>query len=137
VEALMGVVLDSSFVVDLIQERPESIRKLKALADAGEATYVPSPVLFEVMTGILFTKSRTEAERFRTVAQDSATLPLDDRGAARAAEVMAELLRLGKRRGDADVMIAGIALAEGHRLLTRDKDFEAISHALGLVLEAY
>jgi len=34
-------------------------------------------------------------------------------------------------------MIAGMALAGGHTLVTRDKDFDVISAATGLQLEGY
>ena len=133
----MSVLLDSSFVIDLIQRRGPAVARAEALAASGEPLYLPSPVIYEVMTGILYAKSRTQAEIFRAVASDAPTLDFDEHAATRAAEVKVELLRLGRRKGDADIMIAGMALAGGHRLLTRDKDFAGIAGAVGLVVEEY
>ena len=48
------------------------------------------------------------------------TLPLDEEGADRAAEVRRSLARSGEPIGIADSLIAGITLARGGTLLTRD-----------------
>lgn len=48
-----------------------------------------------------------------------------------------ELTRLGFMKGAGDVLTAGIALAAGYSLVTRDPDFETISEATGLVIGGY
>lgn len=55
----------------------------------------------------------------------------------KAAEIRAELMRLGRVKSHVDVMIAGVAAAAGHTLVTRDHDFQDIAQAVGLVLEGY
>ena len=50
------------------------------------------------------------------------TLPLDEDGADRAAEVARGLDRAGQTIGMADALIAGIVLAHGGALLTRNRD---------------
>ena len=64
-------------------------------------------------------------------------LPFDEPAAARAAEVRAELMRLGRAKSHVDVMIAGVASAGGHVLITRDSDFRDIANVVGLAVEAY
>ena len=44
--------------------------------------------------------------------------------------------RLGRVNSVVDVLAAGIALAGNHSLVTRDKDFQEIAEATGLILES-
>jgi len=57
--------------------------------------------------------------------------------AERAASIRAELSQLGRVKGTGDILTAGIALAGGHSLVTRDLDFREIAEVTGLVLESY
>lgn len=100
-------------------------------------TLLATPVLYEVASGIALSRSRSETEAFRSLVAKFAIVAFDELAAAKAAEVRAELVRLGRTKSHIDVMIAGMALAGGHTLVTRDKDFDVISAALGLQLEAY
>lgn len=65
------------------------------------------------------------------------TAGLDLSGAERAAAIRVELSQLGRVQGTDDILTAGIALAGGHSLVTRDADFRDISKATGLVVEPY
>lgn len=56
-------------------------------------------------------------------------------GAERSALIRAESYHLGMSKGTADTLTAGIALPDGHSLVTRDSDFRAIAEATGLVVE--
>ena len=57
--------------------------------------------------------------------------------ALKAAEIRAELLRLGRVKSHVDIMIAGVALEGSHTLVTRDRDFKEIAETVGLDVEAY
>ena len=46
-------------------------------------------------------------------------------------------MRLGRLKSHVDVMIAGVAAAGGHVLVTRDRDFQDIAEAVGLAVERY
>jgi predicted nucleic acid-binding protein len=46
-------------------------------------------------------------------------------------------MRLGRAKPGVDVMIAGIALEYGYRVITRDSDFGDISSVIGLMVEGY
>ena len=96
-----------------------------------------TPVLYEITSGLLYTRSRSEASAFRSLASRFAVLPFDEASATKAAEIRAELMRLGRAKSHVDVMIAGVAAAAGHTLVTRDRDFQDIAEAVGLVLEGY
>jgi predicted nucleic acid-binding protein len=133
----MGVALDSTFFIDLARRRPAAIRKMEELEGRSEVKVIPTPVAYEVLSGILETRSRTQASRFRRWVSRFQVAPLDLVSPERAAAIRVELSRLGEIKGTGDILAAVIALAGGHSLVSRDTDFGAISEATGLVLEAY
>jgi len=133
----LGYVLDSSFVVDLIRSDPDAKRRAKELDARREPKLLSTPVLYEIASGLLYTRSRSEAAAFQRLSANYTIVPFDELSAIRAAEIRAELMRLGKVKSHVDTMIAGIAAAGRHTLVSRDEDFRAISDALGLAVEPY
>lgn len=133
----MGYVLDSTFVVDLLRSDPEAERKAKWLDARKEPKLLSAPVVYEVAAGFLFARSRSETAMFRRMASRYPVVPFDEASALKAADIRAELLRLGRVKSHVDTMIAGIAAAGGHVLVSRDRDFEAISASVDLDLESY
>lgn len=133
----MGVALDSTLFIDLARRRPAALRKMEELESRSEIKVIPTPVAYEVLSGILETKSRTQASLFRGWVSRFHVAELDLASAEQSAAIRVELSRLGRIKGAGDILAAGIALAGGHSLVTRDSDFAAISEATGLVIEGY
>jgi len=133
----MGVTVDSSFVIDVLRGTPAALAKSREMDSKGEAKFLTTPVLYEVSAGLLLTRSRSEAAAFRGLASRFAILPFDEPSAIKAAEIRAELMRLGRPKAHVDVMIAGIASAHGHTLMTRDNDLLDISRSVDLHVETY
>lgn len=133
----MGITVDSNFIIHLLRSDPTALVKAKQIDDSGQAKFLSTPVLYEISAGLIFTGSRTEASAFRALASRFGSLPFDEVAAGRAAEIRAELLRLGRAKSHLDIMIAGIALQGSHALVTRDRDFEEIAETLGLNVESY
>ena len=133
----MGVALDSTLFIDLARRRPNAIKKMEELESRSEVMVIPTPVAYEVLSGILESRSKTQASLFRGWVSRFHVVELDLAAAERSATIRVELSRLGKIKGAADILAAGIALAGGHSLVTRDADFGAISEATGLVIEGY
>ncbi len=133
----MGITFDSNFIIDILRSDREALAKARAIDAGGEAKFLTTPVLYEVSSGLIFTRSRSEAAAFRALASRLTILPFDEPSAVKAAEIRAELMRLGRPKGNIDIMIAGIAAAEGHTLVTRDGDLRDISQAIGLNLDGY
>ena len=133
----MGVTCDSTFIIDLLRGRDEATRAARALLASGEARFLSTPVVFEVSAGLLARGARRQAAEFRNLAGRFAELPFDSAAARRAAEVHAEFRAIGRPKSHLDAMIAGTALAGGHSLITRDRDFDDISEAFGLQLQHY
>ncbi|MHB8603754.1 MAG: type II toxin-antitoxin system VapC family toxin [Thermoplasmatota archaeon] len=133
----MGVILDSSFVIDLLRNDRHARAKIEEIESRALATHFVAPVLYEVAAGLAYTRSRSEASRLRAALEGHDVLPFDESAAMRAADVRAELLRRGARKPEVDVMVAGIALAGGHIVVTRDRDFDALADSTGLAIERY
>ncbi len=133
----MGITFDSDFIIDILRDDRGALAKARAIDGRGEAKFLTTPVLYEISSGLLFTRSRSEAAAFRAFASRITVLPFDETSALKAAEIRAELMSLGRAKGHIDVMIAGIAAGGGHSLVTRDRDFADISQAIGLNVEGY
>lgn len=133
----MGVAVDSTLFIDLAREQPAAIRKVDELDSRRELKIIPTPVAYEVLSGILQTKSRTQASLYRSWISRFHVAALDTAGAEQAAAIRVELSRLGRVKGTGDILTAGIVLAGGHSLVTRDVDFREISEATGLLVEPY
>ncbi len=133
----MGVALDSTLFVDLARRRPGALAKIAELDARPETKVVPAPVAYEILHGILHARSLTQAALFRAWVNKFQVASLDLASAERAATIRTELSRLGRTKGVVDILSAGIALAGGHSLVTRDADFSEIAEATGLTLERY
>lgn len=135
--ARVGVTFDTHFIVDLLRGKADAARKAKEIESGGRARFLAAPVVYEIASGLLYQRSRTQAAAFRALAANFAALPFDAAAAQRAAEIRAELKGMGRPKAHVDVMIAGTALAGGHSLVTRDGDFAKIAGAFGLRVERY
>lgn len=133
----MGYVIDSTFVIDLLRSDSGAKKKARELDARREPKLLSTPVLYEVVSGLLHTRSRSEAIGFQRLAANYSIVPFDETSAMKAAEIRAELMNLGRVKSHVDTMLAGIAAAGRHTLVSRDADFRAISGATGLPVESY
>ena len=133
----MGLTVDTNFVIDVLRADAAALAKSREIDGRAETRFLSTLVLYEITSGLLYTRSRSEAGAFRTLATRFAILLFDEPAAAKAAEIRAELMRLGRLKSHVDVMIAGVAAAGGHTLVTRDRDFQDIAQAVGLAVESY
>lgn len=124
-------------MVGLIRSDPDARRRAQALDARREPKLLSTPVLYEIASGLLYIRSRSDAAAFQRLSANYAIVPFDEASAMRAAEIRAELMKLGRVKSHVDTMIAGIAAAGGHTLVSRDADFQAISGAMGLQVESY
>ncbi|MBW3583167.1 MAG: PIN domain-containing protein [Euryarchaeota archaeon] len=133
----MGYVLDSSFLIDLTHKDPGAVEKVRTIESAGVERYLCTPVLYEVLTGLYFRRSKSELSHMRRIVARFMLLPFDEMAARMAAEVRAELLRTGRAASAVDIMVAGIAMHHGHVLVTRDKRLLDLDMAERLDVESY
>jgi len=88
---------------------------------------------YEVMKGHEFTRARDRQRVFEEFCNLNRVLPLDRAACQAAARIYADLKRRGDLIPDADILIAGIALAGGYTVVTQNtKHFGRI---MGLSVE--
>lgn len=128
----MGVSLDTSVLIDVLHGDSRTLTEVDRLESRGLVPVLSTVAVFEVLSGVEFTKSRSERARVELLLRQIPTEGFDLDAARRAGELRAELRRQGRSPGAPDVMIAGHALAAGHTLVTRDRSLAESGRSLGL-----
>lgn len=134
----MKTLLDTTVLIDALQNEPEAIRLLREMQQDGAIFHTSTINLFEIMCGILRSERRREQrlEAFDVLMANIAVIPLDATAARKAAELHAQFNKSGKTMASSDCLIAGCALSQGiDSVVTRNqKHFEGIR---GLRVVAY
>ncbi|MGA8537606.1 MAG: type II toxin-antitoxin system VapC family toxin [Thermoplasmata archaeon] len=133
----MGVVVDSSVIVDVLSGDARAIAKVRDAEREFGPPFLSSIVVFETLVGVLLRGSASKARALEALFSHYPTLSVDATDARRAAEIRVELLRAGRPASIPDTLIAGQALAGGHVLLTRDRGLSEAASAIGLRVETY
>lgn len=133
----MGYTFDTCYLIDLVRENLSAVEKAEQVEATGEDKVVSTPVLFELMSGLLYRRSRTETNRIRRIVSRFQVVSFDEPSTRKAAEIQSELMRMGRRSSNVDVMIAGIAAQHGHILITRDKNLAELETGIPLDVESY
>lgn len=117
------IVLDTSALIDLFRGS-DAIRTLLDNDDLASTVIT----YYEIFSGLKHRKVRAEERFFKRLFSDIPILSLDVAAAEKSSDIMAMLLSLGMPINSLDVLIAGIAVANGaEKLVTRDRDFENIA----------
>jgi hypothetical protein len=125
-------ILDTSFVVDLFR----GDEKVSAFLDAESAT--TAVTYYEIMSYRKRRKLKTEGAVFEKFFTEVPVLPLTRAAAEEASAITARLMDIGRPVNALDVLIAGIALANGaERVITRDRDFLEIAKICDLSVTIY
>ena len=114
------MLLDSSFLIDLLDEDPGAIAKLDELEDEQTPVGIPALVVTEVGVGLDIVR---EQQLFDDMIASVPVLPFDRAASTRAVEIQQGLQAAGKGIGAVDVMIAGTAAESSDAtVLTRNVD---------------
>jgi predicted nucleic acid-binding protein len=122
------IIADTDVLIDYLEGRPPGA---EAVFQALRRDQLQTTTInyFELLAGA---RRRRQQGSVRALLESIQVLPLDVDAARKAAEVRQQLERSGIGIGIGDSLIAGIALARGATLLTRNKrHFERV---LGLPL---
>lgn len=131
------ICLDSSFLIDLLRNKKEAIKKLETFrSDTVGTTRIN---LFEVLFGVFIKKGITSQQipkRVKSLIDKIEVMELDEHSCIQAANIKSELILKGKEIESADCLIAGIMLANACNIIaTKNKDhFDRIK---GLEVEGY
>lgn len=125
--------LDASFLIDLVREVPEAVRKAESLAASGERLCVAAPALAEFLIGA-YHRGGEDLRKTLELAGQLDVVEVDAEVAAEAGRLGAELLRRGEAAPMVDLLIAACTKIRNIVLVTRDPAFSTIP---GVVVETY
>lgn len=128
------VLLDSTFLHDLVRNEQGAIEKLEELIDEQTSIAVSAISVFEVGAGLRGNAER-HLERYHKTLNEVLILSFSPGEAWEAVQIQHELLDRGERIGAVDVLIAGTARWRGMSVLTRNVgEFERVD---SLTVETY
>ena len=80
-----GIAVDSTFFIGFTRRLPAAMYERSELERRSDPLVLPTSVIYEVLAGVLHSRSRTEATRFGGYAARFQVAPLDITAAERAA----------------------------------------------------
>jgi predicted nucleic acid-binding protein len=131
------MIIDSSYLFDLMAEDPDAFEKGAELVERGEMQWLPTPVVAEAYYGVATARSDTTEQEVRNRLLGYPRLDVDEEIARTAGELLASAD--DESAGDAsvganDAYIAAMAEVLDEMVLTENvDDFEA----LGVPVESY
>ena len=129
------MILDSTFVHDVVHENDAAVNRLAELRDDGTPVALSALTVFEIGVGLRGEAAKYR-DRFDEKIEDLVVVPVGKAIARRALNIQHDLLDRGERIGARDVLIAGTTVESGDpRVLTRNVgEFERVE---GLDVETY
>ncbi|MBI2542290.1 PIN domain-containing protein [Candidatus Woesearchaeota archaeon] len=129
------MILETTFAIDFLKGREDAKAKMKGLIDENIPVELASPTVFELYGGLIqFGKVEKEEQKLTSFLKGFIVYPLDGESAKIAGAIDGKLMKKGLEIDTEDSMIAGIAIKNNRKVLTRDKHFERIE---GLRVERY
>ena len=129
------MILETSFVVDFLKGDEDAVSKMQSLIDEDVPYEITTPTIFELWGGLVnLEKPEKEQQRITSLLGGIVIFPLDEESAKIAGNVDGQLVKRGLKIDTEDSMIAGIAIKNNKKVLTRDKHFDRIE---GLKVEEY
>jgi len=112
--------LDTDTLSLLRRRHPQVVTHARAyLRRYGKLTF-SELTRYEVVRGYKKVGATRQLAAFERFCQQHRVLPLDWSALEQAAEIWAELSRKGKLIGEVDILLAGMALAHGLAVVTRN-----------------
>jgi hypothetical protein len=131
------MILDSSYLFDLMAENPDAFEKGTELVERGEMQWLPTPVVAETYYGVATARSTTNEQEVRNRLLGYPRIDVDEEIARVAGELLAEADDSAGEDagvGPNDAYIAAMADVLDDAVLTANvEDFEA----LGVPVETY
>ncbi len=118
------IVLDTNFLIDYFR----GVKATYDLVDEEDDIAITTITYHEITTGLKRKRSKREEKFFKRFFSEVKILPFDVRAAEESSNIAARLMAIGKEVNALDILIAGIAIANGaDKIITRDPDFEEIA----------
>ena len=118
------IVLDTSFLIDYLR----GVEATYDLTDEENEVAITTITYHEIMVGLKRKRSKKEEKFFRRLFSEVKILPFDTKAAEESSSIAARLMAIGEEINALDILIAGIAIANGaDRIITRDTDFKEVA----------
>ena len=129
------MILDTSFIIDLMRNDQESIKKIAGLKKTSTNLMSTTLSVFEIWQGIEDLESEEKKDKIVKFLSSIGFLTLDVASAKKAGTIYTKLRRNGIDIGAVDSLIGAIALLHNQTILTRNvKHFNRIEN---LKVESY
>lgn len=113
--------LDTDLLVAFMRGEPDAVRFMRACEDVGEAMSTTAVSAVELYRGAHLSAHPEESSRdVDRILGSLGVLALDHAAAREAGRIDAAAQRAGRPPGAMDALIAGIAIANGEVLVTRN-----------------
>ena len=129
------MLLDTTFVIDLLRNDPGAIKKAKELNDSGEDIFSSAITVFEVWQGAEDLKNQDKRDGIDALLSSLGLMALDVECAKEGGAIHSECYRNGVPIDPQDSMIAGIAKHHHQTVLTRN--IRHFSRIRGINVERY
>lgn len=129
------MILETTFVIDFLKGRENAKTKMRSLIEQNISIELASPTIFELYGGLIqLGKGEKEQQKIIFFLDGIVVYPLDNESARIAGIIDGKLMKSGLAVDTEDCMIAGIAIKNSKKVLTRDGHFSRIE---GLKVEEY
>lgn len=124
------MILDTGFLIDLIQSDDRAMEKAEELEKSTEQLKISAATLFELYTGVVRSdKPEEEKEKVLEVIGSKPVVEGDASVMRRGGRIHGNLINKGERIEAFDCIIASAALNEGESVLTdNEKHFSKIDN---------
>ena len=116
------MILDTAFILDLIDDLPEAHEKLDELERTGAVLKLPTMVLLELYIGIEAHTRPEEEQEIRRILRGVPRVDMDSRIAEQTGRMIGALDPSTDKRKKGDAVIAATAVIEGEPVVTRNVD---------------
>ena len=112
--------IDTDILSLFFRNHPVVVNRFAEYAREHRALNLSIITYYEVLSGLLHRDARRQLESFRSFVEFNRMLPLSESAASIAAQMYAETRKVGQPVDDIDILIAGIAVANGMAVATRN-----------------
>ncbi|MCS6920046.1 MAG: PIN domain-containing protein [Fimbriimonadales bacterium] len=115
-----GFLLDTDVVIEVIRGDTALATHLIQVQQAGEPVYLHALSYYETKRGLLRAAATRQIHAFERLCQALPLITLTPESLDIAAQIYADLSDTGQVLGDADILIASSAIAEGLTVVSRN-----------------
>lgn len=128
------IVLDTSYLIDYFR----GVKATYDLVDEEDDIAITAITYHEILAGLKRKRSKREEKFFKRFFSEVKILLFDVNAADESSSIAARLMAIGREVNALDILIAGIAIANGaDKIITRDQDFEEIAKVSDIEVVLY